>query len=110
MGSERRAQVPLVAATIPPALVVFMVWRHARNVPFKDHWGHVPFIVQAARGVFRPAALWEQVNEHRIPLARLVQGLLAWWTRWDVRYEAWADVVWPAVRDALAPRGLAALS
>jgi len=89
---SRLRHLPLVAAAVPPALLVVMVARHVCNVPYKDQWGHIPFIVDAARGVFTPAALWHQENEHRIPVARVVQGLLAWWTRWDVRYEAWADV------------------
>jgi len=85
--------VACAAAAVPPALVLQNVARHARNVPYKDHWGHVPFIVEAARGSFKASSLWEQINEHRIPLARLLQGLLALATRWDVRYEVYADFV-----------------
>ena len=85
--------LPAVAAAVPPGIVALMIARDARNVPYKDHWGHVLFILEAAQGVFKPSSLWEQINEHRIPLARLLQGLLAWSTRWDVRYEAYADFV-----------------
>jgi hypothetical protein len=82
-----------VLTFVPPLLVVSAVARHARNVPWKDQWGVVPFMADASRGTLRWSALWDQVNEHRIPVAMALQGLLAWWTRWDVRYEAWADVV-----------------
>ena len=81
-----------IAAMVPPILVTIYTLRYTVNVPYKDHWGHVPFIAEAVRGVFRPAALWEQINEHRVPTARLIQGLLAWATAWDVRWEAYVDL------------------
>jgi hypothetical protein len=87
------SSIAIVAACVPPLAIAFLVARHARNVPWKDQWGLVPFMVDASRGELSPSALWGQVNEHRIPLAMLVQGLLAWATRWDVRYEAWTNVV-----------------
>ncbi len=77
----------------PPATVAFLVARYARNVPFKDQWGIVPFVAEIAHGHLRIAWLLTQVNEHRIPLTLLVQGLVSWPTRWDVRYESWMNVL-----------------
>ncbi|HXJ33080.1 MAG TPA: hypothetical protein VMS22_03500 [Candidatus Eisenbacteria bacterium] len=94
------------AAGIPPLAIALLVARHARNVPWKDQWGVIPFIVAVERGEVRPAMLWSQVNEHRIPVALALHGLLGWWTRWDVRYEAWLDVVLAALT-MLALAGLA---
>ncbi len=85
------------AAAAPPLAIAFLVARYARNVPWKDQWGVVPFVVAVGHGDVRPGMLWAQVNEHRIPVALALQGMLAWWTRWDVRYEAWLDVVLAAL-------------
>jgi hypothetical protein len=95
----------LAAAALPPLGVAVLVALQARNVPWKDQWGLVPFMVAASRGELRADLLWSQVNEHRIPLTLLLQGGLAWATRWDVRYEAWANVV-AAVLTLLALAGL----
>src|SRR5262245_42773560 len=82
-----------VAAAVPPLVVAGLVAAHARNVPWKDQWGLVPFMAAVSRGELRLDLLWSQVNEHRIPLTLLLQGALARATRWDVRWEAWVNVV-----------------
>jgi hypothetical protein len=84
--------VPLAAGCVFPLVIAVNVARWARNVPYKDQWGLVPFMVEVAEGRLRPHLLWEQVNEHRIPLALLLQAGLARLTRWDVRAEVWANV------------------
>jgi len=49
-------------------------------------------MAEATHGRFPPTYLWYQVNEHRIPAALLLQGTVAWCTRWDVRFDAWTNV------------------
>jgi hypothetical protein len=82
----------IAASAVPPLVVAWLVAVHARNVPWKDQWGLVPFMAGISRGELDTAMLWSQVNEHRIPLTLVAQGALAWATRWDVRWEAWANV------------------
>lgn len=78
---------------MPPTLVAINAARFAPNVPYKDQWGMIPFVAEAVQGRLNRALLWQQVNEHRIPLPRLVVAALAWASRWDVRYEVAADFV-----------------
>jgi len=82
-----------LAIVVPPVVLGGLVARHARNLPWADQWGLVPFMAEATHGRFPPAYLWYQVNEHRIPTALLLQGAVAWCTRWDVRFDAWTNVV-----------------
>lgn len=81
-----------VATLVPPAAIVLAVAAYARNMPWRDQWGLIPFMAEAVAGRFPPAMLWAEVNEHRIPVAMLLQGAIAWVTRWDVRGDAWANV------------------
>jgi hypothetical protein len=82
----------VLVAALPLGLIAQAVATHARNLPWWDQWGLVPFMVEATQGRFPPALLWAEVNEHRIPVALLLQGVVAWWTRWDVRGDAWTNV------------------
>jgi hypothetical protein len=84
--------IPLALSCGPLVLVATLVAQHARNVPWKDQWGMAGFISEAAQGIVRPVWLFWQVNEHRMPVAFVLQGALAWWTRWDLRYEAYLNV------------------
>src|SRR5262245_8695138 len=72
--------------------IALAVATHARNVPWWDQWGFVPFMAEATQGRFPPRVLWAEVNEHRIPIANLLQGAIAWMTRWDIRGDAWTNV------------------
>lgn len=86
---------------MPPALVATTAVRYGPNVPYKDQWGMIPFVAEAVQGRIDGTLLWEQVNEHRTPLAKLVVAALAWATRWDVRWENGADFVFALAAAAL---------
>jgi hypothetical protein len=91
---RRLVTIALAAlASVPPAVIVLCVARHARNVPYWDQWGLVPFMADVAHGRLPIEYLRIQVNEHRIPLTLVVQGVVSWATRWDVRFESWMNVV-----------------
>jgi hypothetical protein len=82
-----------VVATLAPVVVVARaVALYARNFPWWDQWGLIAWMVEVTGGRLPLDALWVQVNEHRIPVALLLQGAVAWWTRWDVRGDAWTNV------------------
>jgi hypothetical protein len=61
------------------AVVEIALWyvaTHARNIPWMDDWEMVP--VMTGNQPLTPAWLWEQHNEHRIPVPKLLlRGLLA---------------------------------
>ena len=87
----RSSRLAALAALAPPAYLAILIVRYARNMPWRDAWGMVPYMTEAAHGHLRGDLLWVQVNEHRIPVAMLVQGALALLTRWDVRGDAWLN-------------------
>lgn len=76
-----------------PATVAVLVARYARNVPYWDQWSLAPLMAGIAHGNPPVARLLEQVNEHLIPVTLVVQGAVSAVTRWDVRYEAWLNVL-----------------
>lgn len=90
----RRALVAAsaIATLVPIAVIVRAVALHARNFPWWDQWGLAPFMANVTAGRLPAGQLWLEVNEHRIPVALLLQGAVAWWTRWDVRGDAWTNV------------------
>lgn len=116
-ASARRLLIglPIALSVVPPLLIGVLVSRHARNVPWKDQWGMVGYMAEVTQGVLNPAWFTWQVNEHRMPVAFAIQGVLAWWTRWDLRCEAWLNVVLAGltllalaglVRQTIAPRSV----
>ena len=86
-----RATIAL-AALVPPAVIAVAVATHARNVPWWDQWAQAPFMLAAIEGYVPGWMLWAAVNEHRIPVTLVVQGAVAWATRWDIRGDAWTNV------------------
>lgn len=82
-----------VATVAPPAYLALLIVRHARDMPWWDQWGIVPLMAEMTNGHLPGAILWAQVNEHRIPAAMLLQGALAWLTHWDVRGDAWLNLI-----------------
>jgi hypothetical protein len=84
--------LPLVLALVPPALIARATYRFAVNVPYWDQWPFAAFVVEAKRGVLRPAELWMPDDVHRVVVPRLVMLALAWPTGWDVRWEIATNV------------------
>lgn len=84
---------PLVGAGVPPLLIMVTVARYGVNVPFWDQWEFVKLLDKAAAGQLEFKDFWEQHNEHRLVLPRMVMLALARATQWDIRYEIAANVV-----------------
>jgi len=82
--------LPLVLATIPAVLITATVARYGLNVPFTDEFGFVRS--EAFEGHLRFELLWEQHNEHRPLLPRLIMLGLARMSDWDIRYELAANI------------------
>ena len=90
LGRGLRA-LPWIAAIVPPLLILRALGAAAQNVLYWDQWGYVTLFLETSRGHFPLGALWAQVNEHRVPVPFLMQGLLAWATAWDTRAEVWLN-------------------
>jgi hypothetical protein len=57
------------------AFALFCIFRYAPNMPLAEDWHMVPALTGNEQDM--PGWLWSQVNEHRIPLPRLIYlGLL----------------------------------
>ncbi len=63
------------------------------NVPILDNWSFVELYEKIHDGTATFADFVHQHNEHRILTARLVFVALAFWTGWDLTYEAYAVIV-----------------
>lgn len=85
--------VPLVAAAIPPIVIARATNHYGLDLPYWDQWSFVPTLVAAMEGHLRFGMLWEQSNEHRLVLPKLLMIGLAHLTRWNVRAEMAASVV-----------------
>ena len=80
-GESVRGRLSSAPAGWQPALFVWGVWvvmllaalclveTYGSSVPFFDEWHIVPFLIGEA---VKPEWLWEQHNEHRIPLPKLL--------------------------------------
>jgi len=62
---------------------LLFVHMYGCNIPFCDEWMHIPQLV--GDKPFDLAYLWEQHNEHRIPLPKLIAWALLKATRFDYR-------------------------
>lgn len=103
-GITRSARLRLFSlAQLPaPELFVWAVWglmllaglafvrTYGRNCPFWDEWAWVP--AQTGEVPFLPW-LWEQHNEHRLPLPKLLFVALCRLTGWDYRAGMYVNVV-----------------
>lgn len=83
--------LPWLAALVPPFLLARALHAAAYNVPYWDQWSYVPLFVETAQGHVPLSLLWAQVNEHRLFVPFVLQGLLAWATAWDLRAEVWLN-------------------
>lgn len=82
----------LACATLPPFLVGLVIVRRGENVPFFDQWGaSAPVALAAVRGQLSWGDLLAQHNEHRIVFTRALTALLAVTTRWNLRWEMFAN-------------------
>ena len=86
-------KLPVAAAAIPPAVIVWLVAGEAMNVPFWDDWDLVGFLESVSTRGLRIGDLWAQHNEHRLVLPRLAMLALARASAWDVRVTMAASIV-----------------
>jgi hypothetical protein len=85
-GAARRRWLPALAA-LPFAGVLAFVLALGVDIPYFDQWMFLPVIQSAFEGSLTWPALWEQHNEHRLLLPRLLMVGLALLTDWNTRAE-----------------------
>jgi len=87
---EGRSRLAFAAAVaLPPfLLLVLLLLRYARDVPFAIDWFLIGLVDKAFSGTLTLADLWVQHAEHRIFFPNAALVLLARLTHWDTRWEA----------------------
>lgn len=89
-----RHWLPLLLIILPLVFQVVYLCSFAVDLPWWDQW----LLVPGFRAMFsgKPdrilAGLWGQLNEHRLPLPRLIFFLLARVTDWNVLAEMWLSL------------------
>jgi hypothetical protein len=86
---ERARVVVAVGWATLVALAVLYVANFGVNAPYADEWEFVPVLVGAEPWW---SALWQQHNEHRLPLTRAVYLAIFRWTR-DFRSGSFLQIV-----------------
>ncbi len=89
--------IRLIVCLLPGLVPVFLIARHAVNVPYWDNWNMLLLREVEGRGL---AAHWALVNEHRFFLPRVVDIVLARMSNFDILLWVWVKV--PAVAAIVA--------
>jgi hypothetical protein len=83
----------LLAASVPPLLLGWILWCFAVDVPVLDQWNLPYDYDRYQRGEWTFADLARSQNAHRILIPRLILVPLAQWTGWNTRVEVLVSVV-----------------
>jgi hypothetical protein len=78
-----------------------MINNNGVNVPYGDEWAIIPMIEKWATGQLRLADVFQQHNEHRIVLPKLVFLACAQFTHWNLRAEMFCSLAIVAATSAL---------
>jgi hypothetical protein len=81
------SRIVLLLAALPALYLFFAIQRGAITVPFWDHCGLINILASWYDGDFDISSLWAPDNQARPLVYRLVMGVNAVLTDWDVRSE-----------------------
>jgi multisubunit Na+/H+ antiporter MnhC subunit len=85
-GSPRlAAAVTLGVGAIPAFFMAWFVVRHGVNVPLQDDWEMAPLIVKAHTGALTFSDIFNQQQEARTVIPKLIFIASTWRGEWDVR-------------------------
>lgn len=84
--SVRKAILFAIAA-LPALFTGMMINHNGVNVPYGDEWAIIPMIEKWATHQLRFGDLFQQHNEHRIVLPKLIFLAFAQFTHWNLRAE-----------------------
>lgn len=82
----------LLAYLIPPVLLTWFVVTFNVNVPYWDDWAIVPLFEKVAEGNANFSDFFEQHNEHRILLPKIIITALAFATKWNIDYQIYLSI------------------
>ena len=92
---------PLVLLAIAPALLLIgWINHYAVNVPVGDEWALVPMFEKWSNGQLTFADLYQQHNEHRILLPKVIYLAFGELTHWNLRAEMFFSVALCAATSA----------
>jgi hypothetical protein len=101
-GRTSLAKALLFAIAVLPILfTAMMINNNGVNVPYGDEWAIIPMIEKWATGQLRFADVFQQHNEHRIVLPKLVFLACAQFTHWNLRAEMFCSLAIVAATSAL---------
>ena len=92
-AADTRHRLALVVLGLAPLiLIVVLIARYAVNVPVGDEWALVPLFEKWHSHQLTFADLYQQHNEHRIVVSKLIFLAFAQLTNWDLRAEMFFSV------------------
>ncbi|HEY5983869.1 MAG TPA: hypothetical protein VIU38_10385 [Anaerolineales bacterium] len=83
----------LLITALPVLLAGACIAVFGLNMPFVDQFRFIPTLAKAQQGGLTFFDLFAQINEHRPIIPRLIWLGLAAVSRYDVRWELWADLL-----------------
>lgn len=85
--SSKRTIVLYFLISIPPLFLLMLVLKYYVDVPYWDQWSLVPLINKYFQGTLTFQDLWNQHNEHRIIVPKIILLLVAILSDWKIIYE-----------------------
>jgi hypothetical protein len=76
-GFNRRAVLICAAALVAPVLMAVIIHRYGVNVPYWDEWDQLAVVSSAYDHSLSAGLLWEQQNEHRPVVSKLISIVMA---------------------------------
>ncbi|MDV2992023.1 MAG: hypothetical protein N4J56_001677 [Chroococcidiopsis sp. SAG 2025] len=87
----------LFAYLIPPAVTLSFIAIFSVNAPFWDQWSLVALLEKITTSKASFVDFFAQHNEHRILFPKVIYIGLAFFSKWDVRYESYFSVFLVAI-------------
>lgn len=85
--------IACLLAAAPLAATLYLVWYFAVDIPFNDQWDIIYLFEKYYSGHLSFADFWQQHNEHRIILPKLIFLLIGILSRYNVVYEMYLSVL-----------------
>ena len=86
------ARALFMAGLIPAILLVICVSKYAVNVPYGDEWLIIPLIEKWQNHQLTFADIFQQHNEHRIAIPKLIYLAFAQLTHWNLQAEMFFSI------------------
>jgi hypothetical protein len=84
---NRRALLIVAAVLFAPVLMAVIIHRYGVNVPYWDEWDQLSVVSRAYDHTLTAGLLWEQQNEHRPVVSKLISIVIARTTKLNLVVE-----------------------